>query len=110
MKGKKITALLTCAFLLATSTFSYVWAGPASGDVTGGADAGMTGGYIESKLDENAPVYEPQIDMYSTVRSSYPDTGDDAIAYLKDHYPVVRNQNPYGTCWAFHLWAWLSLA
>ena len=61
----------------------------------------MTGGYIESKLDENAPVYEPQIDMYSTVRSSYPDTGDDAIAYLKDHYPVVRNQNPYGTCWAF---------
>ena len=35
MKGKKITALLTCAFLLATSTFSYVWAGPASGDVTG---------------------------------------------------------------------------
>ena len=56
MKGKKITALLTCAFLLATSTFSYVWAGPASGDVTGGADAGMTGGYIVSKLDENAPV------------------------------------------------------
>lgn len=101
MKGKKITALLTCAFLLATSTFSYVWAGPASGDATGGADAGMTGGYIESKLDENAPVYEPQIDMYSTVRSSYPDTGDDAIAYLKENYPVVRNQNPYGTCWAF---------
>ena len=101
MKGKKITALLTCAFLLATSTFSYVWAGPASGDVTGGADAGMTGGYIESKLDENAPVYEPQIDMYSTVSSSYPRTGDDAIAYLKENYPVVRDQNPYGTCWAF---------
>ena len=48
MKGKKITALLTCAFLLATSTFSYVWAGPASGDVTGGADAGMTGGILRA--------------------------------------------------------------
>ena len=26
MKGKKLTALFTCAFLLTTSTLSYAWA------------------------------------------------------------------------------------
>lgn len=60
----------------------------------------VTGGYIPSDLDNNTPVYEPEFEAYSndSLESKYPANGIDGI---KAKYPEVRNQNPYGTCWAF---------
>ena len=98
MKGKKLTALFTCAFLLTTSTLSYVWA---DSDKNNGSESQMiTGDYITSDLDSNAPVYEPEFAMYSDsyLPSAFPENG---VQTLDDDYPVVRDQNPYGSCWAF---------
>ena len=98
MKGKKLTALFTCAFLLTTSTLSYVWA---DSDKKNGSESQMiTGDYITSDLDSNAPVYEPEFAMYSDsyMPSAFPENG---VQTLDDDYPVVRDQNPYGSCWAF---------
>ena len=54
-------------------------------------------GYIPSELDNNAPVYESDFAFYSTVPSSY----QSDVVEIKNAYPDSRNQNPYGTCWAF---------
>ncbi|WP_455719571.1 InlB B-repeat-containing protein [Agathobacter sp.] len=98
MKGKKLTALFTCAFLLTTSTLSYVWA---DSDKNNGSESQMiTGDYIASDLDSNAPIYEPEYAMYSDsyIPSAFPTNG---VQTLDDDYPTVRDQNPYGSCWAF---------
>lgn len=60
----------------------------------------MTGGYIPSDLDYNTPVYEPLFETYADdkLESKYPANGVDDI---KAKYPSIRDQNPYGTCWAF---------
>ena len=55
------------------------------------------GGYIESELDYNTPVYSSDADTYSDIPSSFPDDMDT----LTSTYPAARNQNSYGTCWAF---------
>lgn len=57
----------------------------------------MTGGYIPSSVDYNVPVYDSGISTYCNLPVSYPD--DMNLFYNK--YPGNRNQNPYGTCWAF---------
>lgn len=95
MKGKKIAALFTCAFLLTTSTLNYVWADNESGNEN---EVMNTDGYIESDLDRNAPEYEAGYASYSEIPASYPDNG---VQTLEDEYPGIRDQNPYGTCWAF---------
>lgn len=97
MKGKKLTALFTCAFLLTTSTLSYAWADSDSSGKAG-EQGTAANGYIESDLDHDTPLYDSGIAMYSVIPASYPDGGVDAI---KNKYPANRNQNPYGTCWAF---------
>lgn len=59
------------------------------------------GGYIPSDLDNNTPVYygNSLIRTYaSTVPAVWPSNGIDGI---RSTYPSVRDQNPYGTCWAF---------
>ncbi len=57
-------------------------------------DYKFTGGYIESEEDYNTPVYEPEFELYAN---------EDLTSYIPDlsKYPDSRNQNPYGTCWAF---------
>lgn len=57
-------------------------------------------GYIPSELDNNVPVYVPEIETYSNeeLESKYPANG---ISDIRTRYPAIRNQNPYGTCWAF---------
>lgn len=57
----------------------------------------LTGGYIESNLDQNTPVYYPVARSVNQVPSSYP---ADLNAYYNE-FPDNRNQNPYGICWAF---------
>ena len=95
MKGKKIAALFTCAFLLTTSTLNYVWADNEAGNEN---EVMNTDGYIASDLDRNAPEDESGIALYSEIPASYPDNG---VQTLEDEYPGIRDQNPYGTCWAF---------
>ena len=92
-----MTALFTCAFLLTTSTLSYAWADSDSSGKAG-EQGTAAGGYIESDLDHDTPLYDSGIAMYSAIPASYPDDGVEAI---KNKYPANRNQNPYGTCWAF---------
>ena len=60
----------------------------------------QNGSYIFDELDQNAPALETQVnDLYraSPVPSSY---GTDR-SWLSTRFPQVRDQNPYGTCWAF---------
>lgn len=57
----------------------------------------IIGDYIKSNLDYNTPVYTSDTETYSNVPSTYPDEMNN----LYDSYPSTRNQNPYGTCWAF---------
>lgn len=62
--------------------------------------AGSVGDYIPSELDYNTPIYEPGFEAYGEreLESKYPENG---IEDIKAKYPSVRDQNPYGTCWAF---------
>ena len=57
----------------------------------------VVGDYIESNLDYNTPVYTPEYETYSSIPSSFPESMDEITAA----YPSNRDQNPYGTCWAF---------
>lgn len=61
-------------------------------------DSAYIGSYIPSSLDSDAPVYVSDIAAYAqrNVPSAYP---EDVSSYKKEH--PSRNQNPYGTCWAF---------
>ena len=61
-------------------------------------DSAYIGSYIPSSLDSDAPVYVSDIATYAqrNVPSAYP---EDVSSYKKEH--PSRNQNPYGTCWAF---------
>ena len=93
MKGKRLVALLTCAFIVATSTRANVWAynDKSVQSVGLGKADQITYGYVESDLDYNTPVYDSGIATYSAIPSVYPESG---IADIKDKYPVNRNQNP----------------
>ena len=57
----------------------------------------VVGDYIESDLDYNTPVYTPEYETYSSIPSAFPESMDEIVTA----YPSNRNQNPYGTCWAF---------
>lgn len=94
MKGKKLLALLLGMTLL----LSPVQYAQAEGDTDATENQAPVSGYIASDLDRNAPEDESGIALYSEIPASYPDNG---VQTLEDEYPVLRNQNPYGTCWAF---------
>lgn len=55
------------------------------------------GGYIESELDNNTPVYDSGISTFAELPLAFP---DDASVF-DTMYPQARDQNPYGTCWSF---------
>ncbi len=91
---KKFLAIaLTAALLFNTQSLVYAEETTENGDE---AATEYVSGYIQSDLDYNTPVYENEIALYSDVPSSY-----GSIAEVRSTYPENRNQNPYGTCWAF---------
>jgi C1A family cysteine protease len=55
------------------------------------------GGYIESELDSNTPVYDSEISTFAEVPLAFP---HDASVF-DTMYPQTKDQNPYGTCWSF---------
>lgn len=100
MKIKKAFAVGLSA-VLAMSTFGYnSWAADKNGKNAPSESTAMyTGGYIASDLDNNVPEYYSDIAMLADdiIPSTYPENMDE----FKKKYPSLRNQNPYGTCWAF---------
>lgn len=61
---------------------------------------GVVGGYIPSDLDYNAPVYHNK-SRARRAAVNIPSVYPSDMNTFKATYPQVRNQNPYGTCWAF---------
>ena len=104
MRKKKLSILLSGA-LLVVSMISYI---TVQGDLFNESDAyiqtenimndSYVGSYVRSGLDNNAPVYVSDITTYAekVIPSIYP---SDISSYKKAR--PSRNQNPYGTCWAF---------
>lgn len=60
-----------------------------------------TSGYIPSDLDYNTPVVNHSSDGISMIDNVVPSSYQTDINYLNANYPEVRDQDPYGTCWAF---------
>ena len=104
MRKKKLSIVLSCA-LLVVSMIGYI---TVQGGLFNESDAyiqtenimndSYVGSYVRSGLDNNAPVYVSDITTYAeeVIPSTYP---SDISSYKKAR--PSRNQNPYGTCWAF---------
>lgn len=60
-------------------------------------DTHIENSYIESSLDNDTPVYLPEYNTYAYIPTSFPEN----MSTITSNYPSYRNQNPYGTCWAF---------
>lgn len=116
MKAKRVLSVVLSAIMIVGATVP-VAAEPESSNSTDAiveqekqpiVENGITGGYIPSDLDYNTPVYEaddavPYSDDWEysedeTLESKYPANG---VSDIKAKYPAARNQNSYGTCWAF---------
>ena len=66
----------------------------------GNTERMVTGGYIPSELDYNTPVYNSEGDA-ARAAVNLPTVYPTNMEWFKSTYPQVRDQNPYGTCWAF---------
>ena len=99
MRIKKLLAVVL-GTVLAISSFSYTsWAAGDDNNSSSVEKFQFVPGYVASELDGNTPVYEDygMARMLSELPASYPSS----VADIKSKYPDNRNQNPYGTCWAF---------
>ena len=99
MRIKKLLAVVL-GTVLAISSFSYTsWAAGDDNNSSSVEKFQFVPGYVASELDGNTPVYEDygMARMLSELPVSYPSSVED----IKSKYPDNRNQNPYGTCWAF---------
>lgn len=122
MKKKWLLGILTIG-LLSTSVPGNVFAEPtedadgfATTDVlqVGDADAltepiaytedgePIYGGYIETSEDSNAPLLEDEeLENAVLTDAAVPSVYNPKTQNCGYTLPEVRNQNPYGTCWAF---------
>ena len=91
MNRKKLIVLIAAVTVVTAPSTVTVWADNTTTSET-------ANGYIESELDNNTPLYEPDESLYMSVPTAYPENG---IADIRADYPANRDQNPYGTCWAF---------
>lgn len=94
MKTKKICIVLLVLGVLLDSNTVLAYNKGVDKDIM------AAGGYVESDLDTNAPIYDSDFAPYSdeVVPTFFP---ENKINGIESAYPSVRNQNPYGTCWAF---------
>ena len=92
MNRKRLIALIAAVTVVTASNTGTVWAD----NITSSTEE--INSYIESELDNNTPLYEPDESLYMSVPTAYPENG---IAGIRAEYPSNRDQNPYGTCWAF---------
>mgnify|MGYP002154266436 CR=1 FL=1 len=104
MKTKKLLSLVMSTAMVLGSTIS-VNADTVNNDAQSESTAiidtskMITGGYIATELDNNVPVYNPDITTYSL--DSIPTSYQADVSYNDERYPENRNQGLYGTCWAF---------
>lgn len=95
MKTNKCIAVLLSLFL-SFNTVGVCYAEEGNSD---GKE--YTSGYIPSDLDYNTPVVNHSNDGISTIDNVVPSSYQTDINYLNANYPEVRDQDLYGTCWAF---------
>lgn len=95
MKTNKCIAVLL-SLLMGFNTVGVCYAEEGNSD---GQE--YTSGYIPSDLDYNTPVVNHSSDGISTIDNVVPSSYQTDINYLNANYPEVRDQDPYGTCWAF---------
>lgn len=95
MKTNKCIAVLL-SLLMGFNTVGVCYAEEANSE---GQE--YTSGYIPSDLDYNTPVVNHSNEGISTIDNIVPSSYQTDINYLNANYPEVRDQDPYGTCWAF---------
>ncbi len=92
-------ALAAIAMLGMQSGRVTIWASELGTDPQ---PASFGGGYVLSEDDNNTPTVElPEYQNYAgreTIPAAYPSQVDKSFI---DSMPANRDQNPYGTCWAF---------
>ena len=92
-------ALAAIAMLGMQSGRVTIWASELGTDPQ---PASFGGGYVLSEDDNNTPTVElPEYQTYAgreAIPAAYPSQVDQSFI---DSMPANRNQNPYGTCWAF---------
>ena len=92
-------ALAAMAMLGMQSGRVTIWASELGTDPQ---PASFGGGYVLSEDDNNTPTVElPEYQNYAgreAIPAAYPSQVDQSFI---DSMPANRNQNPYGTCWAF---------
>ena len=92
-------ALAAIAMLGMQSGRVTIWASELGAD---SQPASFGGGYVLSEDDNNTPTVElPEYQTYAgreAIPAAYPSKVDQSFI---DSMPANRDQNPYGTCWAF---------
>ena len=92
-------ALAAIAMLGMQSGRVTIWASELGTDPQ---PASFGGGYVLSEDDNNTPTVElPEYQTYAgreAIPAAYPSQVDQSFI---DSMPANRDQNPYGTCWAF---------
>jgi hypothetical protein len=92
--NKCIAVLLSLLMCINTVDVCYAEEGNSEGQE-------YTSGYVPSDLDYNTPVVNYSSDGISTIGNVVPSSYHTDINFLNANYPEVRDQNPFGACWAF---------
>lgn len=90
MKTNKYIAVLL-SLLMGFNTVGVCYAEEVNDPSTAGSS--HTFGDVISEYADDVPYYESEVEAYADIPTRY--------ELDKNLFPDVRNQNPYGTCWAF---------
>lgn len=90
MKTNKYIAVLL-SLLMGFNTVGVCYAEEVNDPSTDGSS--HTFGDVISEYADDVPYYDSEVEAYTDIPTRY--------ELDKNLFPDVRNQNPYGTCWAF---------
>ena len=90
MKTNKCIAVLL-SLLMGFNTVGVCYAEEVNDPTTDGSS--HTFGDVISEYADDVPYYDSEVETYADIPTHY--------ELDKNLFPDVRNQNPYGTCWAF---------